>query len=257
MVKILKIAPNKNIPVNNGYGYLYNFFTCVNAKLITSSDDWIVPDYAEYIGGYPFQVLLNYIGGVWTADGGHLKEAGYTYWSFPNSGADNSAKFNGRGGGFRGVDGVFYSFGASAYFWTSFANTATDGVYASLSASNTWFFCPTDGTMPYTDMNRGHSIRLVKTSTILTNGQTGAYIGNDGQVYQTICIGTQEWLAYNLQETKYRDGSLIPNLTDNDDWINDADGAYCINENNPIYVSDLTPHLKIAKLVDGRILKTI
>ena len=46
----------------------------------------------------------------------------------------------------------------------------------------------------------GASIRLVKNSTTLTPGQTGTYIGNDGTTYNTICIGTQEWMSEDLRE---------------------------------------------------------
>jgi hypothetical protein len=56
---------------------------------------------------------------------------------------------------------------------------------------------------------------LLKDSTTLSHGQTGTYIGNDGKVYNTICIGTQEWLSQDLQETKYRNGSIIPELQSN------------------------------------------
>jgi hypothetical protein len=41
-------------------------------------------------------------------------------------------------------------------------------------------------------LRTGLSIRLIKDSTTLTNGQSGIYIGNDGKIYPTICIGTQE-----------------------------------------------------------------
>jgi hypothetical protein len=34
----------------------------------------------------------------------------------------------------------------------------------------------------------GHSVRLVKESTSLSDGQEGTYTGNDGKVYKTICI---------------------------------------------------------------------
>ena len=36
----------------------------------------------------------------------------------------------------------------------------------------------------------------------------------------------------NLKTTKYNDGSLIPNLTNNIDWFRDTTGAYCWYSNN-------------------------
>jgi len=53
----------------------------------------------------------------------------------------------------------------------------------------------------------------------------------DGNNYKTVVIGTQEWMAANLNTTKYNDGTAIPNETDNTAWINLTTGAYC-NYNN-------------------------
>ena len=55
----------------------------------------------------------------------------------------------------------------------------------------------------------------------------------DGNVYQTILIGDQEWMIENLKVTHYRNGEPISNLTNNNDWTNTTSGAYCYYNNDP------------------------
>jgi len=54
----------------------------------------------------------------------------------------------------------------------------------------------------------------------------------DGNVYKTIKIGTQEWMAENLKTIHYRNGDPIPNVTDGSEWSDLTKGAYCDNKNN-------------------------
>ena len=60
----------------------------------------------------------------------------------------------------------------------------------------------------------------------------GTMTGNDGKTYKTVKIGNQEWIAENLRETKYRDGSAIPVFTDNNQWAQLTTGAWCIYDND-------------------------
>ena len=54
----------------------------------------------------------------------------------------------------------------------------------------------------------------------------------DGNVYTTVQIGDQVWMAENLKVTHYHDGTAIPNLTDAEDWTSTSSGAYCFYFNN-------------------------
>jgi uncharacterized protein (TIGR02145 family) len=54
----------------------------------------------------------------------------------------------------------------------------------------------------------------------------------DGNIYQTVTIGNQTWLAENLKVTNYRDGSPISHVTDNAVWGDITTEAYCIPKNN-------------------------
>jgi uncharacterized protein (TIGR02145 family) len=54
----------------------------------------------------------------------------------------------------------------------------------------------------------------------------------EGNIYKTIRIGTQEWMAENLRTTKFNDGSAIPLVTDNSIWTNPSTSAFCWSGNN-------------------------
>ena len=49
----------------------------------------------------------------------------------------------------------------------------------------------------------------------------------DGNVYNTIKIGDQIWMAENLEVTHYRNGDEIPEFSTCTDWCNRTTGAYC------------------------------
>jgi hypothetical protein len=105
---------------------------------------------------------------------------------------------------------VFYNLKTLLVIWTIYSPDLTFSSGATLCNQNN------EGSV-WGGINKkaGEAIRLLKDSTTLTHGQIGTYIGNDGKVYPTICIGTQEWLACNLNETKYQNG----------DWITGFDGG--------------------------------
>lgn len=49
----------------------------------------------------------------------------------------------------------------------------------------------------------------------------------EGNVYQTVTINGQVWMAENLKTTKYNDGTFIPNVTGNTTWLQLTSGAFC------------------------------
>jgi uncharacterized protein (TIGR02145 family) len=54
----------------------------------------------------------------------------------------------------------------------------------------------------------------------------------DGNVYDTIKIGSQVWLMEDLKATHYRDGSSIPGVADSAQWSNLLTGASCSYNND-------------------------
>ena len=53
----------------------------------------------------------------------------------------------------------------------------------------------------------------------------------DGNLYDTIHIGTQIWLKQNLKTTHYKNGKVIPIVADYSAWAALARGAYCDYDN--------------------------
>lgn len=62
--------------------------------------------------------------------------------------------------------------------------------------------------------------------TVLT-GKTGTVTDRDGNIYNTIGIGYQEWMTSNLRTTKYSDGTPIPGVVADTSWTKLSTPAYC------------------------------
>ena len=180
-----------------------------------------------------WQTLINYLGGDLLA-GGHLKENGTAHWSVDN--ADNSSGFTALGSGWGDNANNFTGLKNFAFFWTKTASlyapfTQESGQMDAFSAEayvfnilkNIYFY----------------PVRLIKNWSALAPTVTDA----DGNHYTYVTIGTQQWLIENLKTTKYADGTPIPNLTLNADWIAEDgsgghDGAYCYYNNDIAYKPD-------------------
>jgi uncharacterized protein (TIGR02145 family) len=89
------------------------------------------------------------------------------------------------------------------------------------------------------ETNTNYYVRAYATNTagtgygneLIFKTYTGIITDIDGNVYYTITIGTQEWMTENLKTTSFRNGDLIPNVTDNTAWSNLRTGAYCDYDN--------------------------
>ena len=206
------------------YSYLYNWYTGNDGRELAASG-WHVPTLSE------IQALADELGAsgnyLNNSVGGELKEVGFTYWDSPNTGATNSTGFSMRAGGFRHSTGVFLGIRIVGHFWASDRAVIGEGYKGTLSSINDYLLC--DPTSYWTE-TVGISVRLLKDDSTLAD-----YTGNDGKVYSSVKIGTQVWMSENLEETEYRNGDPVPNVTDNTAWGNLTTGAWCVYDNDNKY----------------------
>lgn len=177
---------------------------------------WHVPTITEW------NTLITFLGGEDIA-GGYLKEEGTDHWNLPNAYATDDYGFSAYGGGWREFQGNFGNIKDFGFFWSS---TDFDISNAYRVFMDTWdaFLISTNSI--YT---MGFSVRCIKDD----DTDPGTVTDIDGNVYNTIKIDDQVWMASNFKAIHYNDGTSIPNITDNTDWYNDRDGAYCWYNNMP------------------------
>lgn len=207
-----------------GYGYLYNSFAINHANFaplgwrLWNTDDFLT--LRSYLGGY-------------TVAGGKMKETGTIYWNSPNTGADNSSGFTALGGGLRSEVGTFSSLKEFGNFYSSEETIDSNRFFRLRYNSSVIETFVSGGGKRF-----GASVRLIKDSTTLSDGETSTMTDYDGNTYDTICIGTQEWTVQNWKCTKLNDGTSLTKVTSNTTWAAAGSGDlyYCAYDNNEEYV---------------------
>jgi len=200
-----------------GNGLLYNWYAVTTANFAPTG--WHVPTSTELIA------LQTNLGGESIA-GGKLKLTGILSWNSPNTGATNEVLFNSMGSGSRvsSSGGVF----TGLKIRTIYSASNTFGVYC----YEAWLY-NTTSTFPvlYDPKADGRSVRLIKDDSTDPSTLTDY----DGNIYKTVKIGTQVWIASNWKCTKLNDGTVISEVTDNATWAALTTGAWCYYNNNPKY----------------------
>lgn len=209
---------------NKQFGILYNYYAVADPRNI-AAEGWHVMTYAELAD------LVATAGGESVA-GGKLKDNSGLYWSSPGT---NDFGFSARGAGYR--ENIFFGLLNMNYIATSTEDGAGYHVLMLYTLDNCY--------LTIIPKYWGTSVRLVKDSTTLGYGERGVYTGNDGKEYETICIYGKEYLAENLCETKYRNGDIIPEVTDQDAWTALTTGALCAYNNDLSYLGRWAPYTEI------------
>lgn len=185
---------------------------CDDLSLNTGGIGNIAPTGCHVPDDNEWTTLQTSLGGN-TVAGGHLKIAGTDFFDSPNTGADNSSGFNGKGTGSREYNGEFMFSGLSEKFLSVTEHGSYGGYFQIVYNSSSSY-------LSYGYKINGLCIRCVKDSTTLSIGQTSTVTGLSGTVYPTKCMPDgKEWMTENLKETQFNDGTPISEVTDNAAWV--------------------------------------
>lgn len=109
-------------------------------------------------------------------------------------------------------------------------NPATGGFSCNLMslANNTNYYVRAYGTTSEGTFY-GDQLIFSTLNKLYSNGS--AVIDVDGNTYQSIVINGKQWMKENLNVSKYRNGDVIPEVTDMVEWDALTTGAWCYFEN--------------------------
>ena len=200
-------------------GLLYNWYATQNSAKIFSSDDW------EMLTSTTMATFRTYVGGF-SAAGLNIRLTGTDFWQPTNTGATNLYLMNLKGVGRRNTNGSFAYVYINTTWWHS-NEKDTSNAYAGRVTYNS-----ANISSVIISKKEGNFVLGRKLASGIPDGTAGIYICNNCNIIRTIAIGGYYYFADPFTETKYRDGSDIPEITDNTEWQNDTTGALCAYNND-------------------------
>lgn len=211
------------------YGYLYNWFAINDSRYITS-EGWHIPSDTE------MTQLTDYITSLGLNVGPALT-GNYTLWKDGVLRNDNYFGITGFDilpAGRRITTGAFGNSGEQSFIWCS-TEVSSSGrcrswIYNSISITRTLY-----------DKKNGFSTRCMRDATVLEQllddfTEVDNYIGNDDREYKAIKINDKIITIWNLTETKFRNGDIIPEVTGNTDWYLLSTAGRCMYDNDEKYI---------------------
>jgi uncharacterized protein (TIGR02145 family) len=105
------------------------------------------------------------------------------------------------------------------------AQDVTTKSYVDNSVSNSYTQLEVDALIAQAVSGLQSQIDALQPSTSVTD--------QDGNTYEYLTYGDQVWTVENAKTVTYRDGTPIPQVTDNTEWENLTTGAWCYYDNDP------------------------
>ena len=205
---------DENGPV---FGKLYNWYA-VNDPRGLAPEGWHIPTDGDWA------ILIDFLGGEKVA-GGKLKETGTMFWEKSKEDATNKSGFTALPNGIRSDFGIFYNLCTMSTFWSASQRSINFQAwgrtiecksgkifrrkYIKTEGLGVRLICSGDSCLPYS-----YSVNEPPKN-------------NEIKKNETVQIGKQTWMKYNLDVESYSNGDPIPQVQDPRAWEKLTTGAWC------------------------------